>query len=106
MSLNKHAKRSFIMGHQISFGEDGIASKSRYNPVCQYNSSKQDKYQIDSFVLVNAGAGKHFILNIKVHQEKNTANVHVVEEAWMLPTMQKAVVNALVSCGIVNDLVG
>ena len=55
------------------------------------------------FVLVNARTGKHFIYHFHIYQGKNTANVHVVEEAWMLHMMQKAVANALISHGIVND---
>ena len=41
--LNDHAKKSFILGRELSFDEGGIASKSCYNPVRQYNASKPDK---------------------------------------------------------------
>jgi hypothetical protein len=34
-SLNKHARRAFILGRECLFIERGIASKSRYNPVQQ-----------------------------------------------------------------------
>ncbi len=56
--LNEHAKKSFILGRELSFDEGEIASKSRYNPVHQYNLSKLDKYCIDFFMLVNASSGK------------------------------------------------
>ena len=102
-SLNAHAKRSFILGRQCSFDEGGIANKSRYNPVCQYNSSKPDKYRIDFFVLVNASEGKNFIYHLDVYQGKNSTNAHITEEAWKLPTTQKAVVNAVIASGINND---
>ena len=58
VSLNPNAKQSFILGRQRLFDEGGIASKSRYNPVGQYNSLKPDKYGIDLFVLVKASEGK------------------------------------------------
>jgi hypothetical protein len=102
-SLNEHARRAFILGRECSFDEGGIASKSRYNPVRQYNSSKPDKYRIDFFVLVNASSGKNFIYHIDVYQGKNATNAHIAEEAWSLPTTQKAVVNAVISSGIDND---
>jgi hypothetical protein len=38
-----------------------------------------------------------------VYQGKNASNAHIVEEAWGLPTTQKAVVNAVISSGINND---
>ncbi len=68
--LNEHAKKSFILGRELSFDEGGIASKSRYNPVHQYNSSKPDKYRIDFFVLVNVSCGKNFIYHLDVYQGK------------------------------------
>ena len=94
VSLNEHAKRTFILGREASFDEGGIPNKSRYNPVRQYNASKPDKYRIDFFVLVNASKGKNFIYHL---------DVHIIQEAWHLPTTQKAVVNAVVSSGINND---
>lgn len=105
-SLNKHAKCAFILGRHCSFDEGGIASKSRYNPVRQYNSSNPDKYRIDIFVLVNATDGKNFIYHLDVYQGKNANNAHKVEEGWSLPTTQKAVVNAVVGSGISNDPFG
>ncbi|KAL3800369.1 hypothetical protein HJC23_003665 [Cyclotella cryptica] len=73
-SLNEHAKKSFILGREISFDEGGIARKSWYNPLHQYNSSKPDKYRINFFVM-----------------------------AHDLPTTQKTVVNAIVLSGIANE---
>jgi hypothetical protein len=101
-----HARRAFVLGQHCSFDEGGIACKSRYNPVRQYNASKPDKYRIDFFVLVNASDGKNFIYHFDVYQGKNATNAHTVEEAWGLPTTQKAVVNAVVSSGIINDTEG
>ena len=78
-------------------------SKSCYNPVHRYNSSKPNKYRIDFFVLVNANKGWNFIYHIDVYQDKISTNAHIVEEAWHLPTTQKAVVNAVLSSGISTD---
>jgi hypothetical protein len=102
-SLNEHAKRVFIPERECSFDEGGIMSKSRYNPVCPHNSSNPDKYRIDFFVLVNSSKGHNFIYHLAVYQGKNSTNAHIVEEARALPTTQKAVVNAVVSCGISTD---
>jgi hypothetical protein len=38
-----------------------------------------------------------------VYQGKNSSNAHIAEEAWNLPTTQKAVVNAVIALGIEND---
>jgi hypothetical protein len=105
-SLNQAAKKSFILGRQISFDEGGIASKSRYNPVRQYNASKPDKYRIDFFIMVNATSGMNFIYHLDVYQGKNATNAFIAEEAHDLPTTQKAVVNAIVLSGIANDTDG
>jgi len=102
-SLNQAAKKSFVLGRQISFDEGGIASKSRYNPVRQYNASKPDKYRIDFFIMVNATSGMNFIYHLDVYQGKNATNAFIAEEAHNLPTTQKAVVNAIVLSGIAND---
>lgn len=96
-SLNEHAKCVFVLGRECSFDEGGIASKSRYNPVHQYNSSKPDKYHIDF------SKGLNLIYHIDVYEGKHATNARIVEEAWMLPTTQKAVVNEIVSCGIATD---
>jgi hypothetical protein len=79
--LNDHAKRTFIPGRYLSFDEGGIASKSRYNPVHQYNASKLGKYRIDFFVLANATSGNNFIYHLDVYQGKNSTNAYVKREA-------------------------
>ncbi len=68
--LNDHAKKSFILGRELSFNKGGIVSKSHYNPVWQYNASKPDKYRIDFFVLVNALSGINFVYHLDVYQGK------------------------------------
>jgi hypothetical protein len=101
--LNKHAKKSFILGCEISCDEGGIASKSCYTPVRQYNARKPDKYRIDFFVMVNTSFGMNFIYHLDVYQGKNATNAFVVVEAHNLPTTQKAVVNTIVLSGIANE---
>ncbi len=55
--FNKAAKCKFVSGKEVSFNKGGTASKSNYNPVRQYNSSKPDKYRIDFFILAHASGG-------------------------------------------------
>ena len=104
--LNEHARKTFIPGRYLSFDEGGIASKSRYNPVRQYNASKPDKYRIDFFVLANATSGNNFIYHIDLYQGKNSSNAFIHRDAHNLPTTQKAVVNAIVSSRLHNDTDG
>ena len=104
--LNGHAKKSFILGRELSFDEGGIASKSRYNPVRQYNSSKPDKCRIDFFVLVNASCGKNFTYHLDVYQGKNATNAVIAAKAHTLLMTQKAVVNSIVLSGIANKPYG
>jgi hypothetical protein len=101
--LNQHPKKTFIPGCRCSFDKGGIASKSRYNPLRQYNTSKPDKYRIECVVLINTMSGNNFIYDIDVYQGKNATNDFIVEEAWMLPITQKAVVNAIMLSGLAND---
>ncbi len=104
--LNNHAKKTFIPGCFLSFDEGGIANKSKYNPVRQYNASKPDKYRIDFFVLANANSGNNFVYHLDVYQGKNQTNAFIAQEAWNLPTTQKAVVNAIISSDLANDTDG
>ena len=48
-------------------------------------------------------SGNNFIYDIDVYQGKNATNDFIVEEAWMLPITQKAVVNAIMLSGLAND---
>jgi hypothetical protein len=64
--FNSHTKKTFIPGRYLSFDDGGIASKSRYDPVCQYNASKLDKSCIDFFILANATLGNYFTYHLDV----------------------------------------
>lgn len=50
-------------------------------------------------MLANRTKGYNNIYFIDVYQGKKATNAHIVEEAWNLPTTQKAVVNAIVTSG-------
>lgn len=63
-SSNKHAKTGFMLTHECLFDEGGIASKLRHNPVCQYNSSKPDKYRINSLCLQTQPRVKILIISL------------------------------------------
>ena len=54
-------------------------------------------------MLVNASSGMNFIYHLDVYQGKNATNAFIVAEAQILPTMQKAVINAIVKSGIANE---
>lgn len=101
--FNEHDKKSFIIGDQLSFNEGCITCKSHYNPVHQYNLSNQWSISLIFFVLVNATAGNNFIHHLDVYQGKNVTNAFTAEEAWHLPTTQKAVVNAIAMSGFANE---
>ncbi len=88
----------------MSFDGGGVASKSNYNSVQQYNNSKPDKYRIDFFILANAFGRHNFIYHIYVYQENKTKQtIGIAEDLWNLPTTQKAVVNTIVSTGLYAD---
>ena len=52
--FNDVAKKTFIMGPDVAFDEGGVAMRSRYCPVRQYNKDKPDKYRVDFFIMADA----------------------------------------------------
>ena len=50
----------------MTFDEGGVASRSRMNPVRQYNKDKPNKFRVDFFVLANNSPGKYFIVHLDV----------------------------------------
>ena len=74
--FNDVAKKTFHLGPDVAFDEGGVAMRSRYCPVRQYNKDKPDKYRVDFFILADAryynvghldvyqGKKKPIILNI------------------------------------------
>lgn len=99
--FNEKAKQIFHLGPNASFDEGGIAMRSRYCPVRQYNKDKPNKYRVDFFIL--ADASFYFIYHLDVYQGKNINNIDVHEQAAKLPTTQKAVANAILKSEINND---
>ena len=90
--LNKAALACFIPETNASFDEGGIAMRSRYCSVRQYNKDKPDKYRVDFFIL--AGSKSYIIYHIDVYQGRNASNVGIHPECRNLPTTMKAVMNA------------
>lgn len=92
--LNAASNKNFVPEANCAFDEGGIACRSRYCPVRQYNKDKPDKFRVDFFIL--AGSTTFLIYHIDVYQGKNAANIGIFEPAINLPTTMKAVVNAVV----------
>ena len=101
--LNLTSSRTFIPGKDLSFDEGGVASRSRRNPVRQYNKDKPNKFRVDFFILSNNSDKWYFIIHIDVYQGKNAANIGVPEELKTMPTTQKAVVNAILTSKLENE---
>ena len=49
-TLNAAAARTYHVGGDLAFDEGSIGSRSRMNPIRQYNGSKPDKFRIDFFI--------------------------------------------------------
>ena len=102
--FNYMAKKVFFLGPNASFDEGGIAMRSRFCPVRQYNKDKPAKYRVDFFIL--ADSRDYFIYHLDVYQGKNKANIDVHPTVKHLPTTQKAVANSILKAGIDNDTNG
>ena len=48
---NATSRATFVPGPNLSFDEGGVSSRSRMNPVRQYNKDKPNKFCVDFFVL-------------------------------------------------------
>ena len=92
-SLNAASLSNFVPEPNLSFDEGGIACRSRYCPVRQYNKDKPAKFRVDFFIL--AGAKTYIIYHIDVYQGKNASNVYIEPCCMNLPTTMKAVANAV-----------
>jgi len=96
--LNAASCRNYVPEANLAFDEGGIACRSRYCPVRQYNKDKPDKFRVDFFIL--AGSVSHIIYHIDVYQGRNAANIGICEEFVNLPTTMKAVLNAVYQSNI------
>ena len=102
-TCNGTSKTTFVVGGDLTFDEGGVASRSRMNPVRQYNKDKPNKFRVDFFVLANNSPGIYFIVHLDVYQGKNAENINIPEPIQTLPTTQKAVVNSVIQSGIGMD---
>jgi hypothetical protein len=98
--LNSASHSNFVPEANLSFDEGGIACRSRYCPVRQYNKDKPDKFRVDFFIL--AGARSYIIYHIDVYQGRNASNIGIEPYAINLPTTMKAFVNAVARSDISN----
>jgi hypothetical protein len=96
--LNAASLSNYVPEANYAFDEGGIACRSRYCPVRQYNKDKPDKFRVDFFIL--AGSQSRFIQHMDVYQGKNASNVGIDPECMHLPTTMKAVLNAIVKSGL------
>ncbi|CAB9500921.1 expressed unknown protein [Seminavis robusta] len=94
-ATNSASKSTFEAGAQCAFDEGGVACRSRFCPVRQYNKDKPNKFRVDFFIL--ACSSTYAIFNIDVYQGRNATNVGIDESIQDLPTTQKAVMNAVMS---------
>ncbi len=102
-TLNTASLKTFTPGINLSFDEGGVASRSRFNPVRQYNKDKPQKFRVDFFVLCNNSPQCYFIIHCDVYQGKNEANIGIPAEICNLPTTRKAVVNAIIQSKLGKD---
>ena len=74
-AISTGASRTFRMGRYMSFDEGGVASRSRYNPIRQYNKDKPQKFRVDFFVL--AASDEYFVYHMEPYQGKNASNAFI-----------------------------
>eukprot|EP00797_Seminavis_robusta_P022319 Sro354_g124780.2 (640) ;mRNA; r:32565-34484 len=94
-STNSASKSVFEAGSHCAFDEGGVACRSRFCPVRQYNKDKPNKFRVDFFIL--ACSSTYAILHMDVYQGRNAKNISIDESIHDLPTTQKAVMNAVMS---------
>jgi len=96
--LNACSLANFVPEANLAFDEGGVACRSRYCPVRQYNKDKPDKFRVDFFML--AGSTTRIIYHIDFYQGRNDSNVGILEEYHDTPTTMKAVLNAVALSGL------
>jgi Transposase IS4 len=103
-TLNQAASNTKFIGEDVTFDEGGIGSRHRLNPVRQYNKDKPQKFRVDFFIM--ACSKTYFIHHLDVYQGANATNVGINRACRDLPTTQKAVLNAVLSTGMHNEVNG
>lgn len=100
-AVNEGAQKTFILGKYVSIDEAGVGSRSRYNPIRQYNKDKPNKFRVDFF---STNCPKmYFTYFLEPYQGKNANNVMTMDQAKHFPTTQKAIVNAVLGSKINNS---
>lgn len=103
-ALNKGAQRTFQLGRYVSFDEGGVASRSRLNPMRQFNKDKPQKFRVEFFLLCSAV--NYFCYHFSPYEGKNATNNFIAQEAQGYATTQKAVLNSIVDSQLSNDSLG
>jgi Transposase IS4 len=103
-TMNQAASNTKFIGENVTFDEGGIGSRHRLNPVRQYNKDKPQKFRVDFFIM--ACSRSYFIHHVDVYQGRNATNVGIHRAVRTLPTTQKAVMNAVLSTGMHNEVHG
>ena len=114
--FNDTEMHTFIPSIDMSFDEGDIPSRSRMNPVWQYNKVKPNKYRVDCFVLANNSKKKYFVQHIDVSWiSNNSEGKSFILSYWceysiwnihtnaLTMSCVKAVFNAVMQSGISND---
>ena len=78
------AKDVIYLGSNVSSDEGGVAMRSRYFPVWQYNKDKPEKFWVDFFIMANAK--NYFIYHLDVYQGNNKANIDTNSALHKIPT--------------------
>ena len=79
-TLNHASYKTFIPGHDVSFDEGGIASRSRFNPVRQFNKDKPQNFRMDFSILCNNTPEQYFIVHCDVYWGRNDAKTNIPQE--------------------------
>ena len=99
--FNYMARDVFYLGPNAAFDEGGVAMRSRYCPVRQYNKDKPAKYRVEFFLL--ADTDYYNVFHLDVYQGSNKANIDIHPTLHKLPTTKKVVANAILKNRIDND---
>jgi hypothetical protein len=100
--INVCASNVFNVGKNLTFDEGGIACRSRFCPVRQYNKDKPQKFRVDMFIC--ADASTYHIYNVDIYQGRNASNIDIDDTIATVPTTQKAVLNAMIQMGLEEDI--
>jgi Transposase IS4 len=103
-TMNTAATNTKFIGANITFDEGGMGSRHRMNPVRQYNKDKPQKFRVDFFIM--ACSRSYFIHHLDVYQGANATNVGIHRAVRKLPTTQKAVLNAVLTTKMHQEVNG